>query len=1216
MKKIASFIVNKKYIVLTVMLVLCIACVCMIPGVNINSDMTKYLPDDSSMKQGVNVLAEEFPDMEMPNTVRVMFKDLSEVDKINIKKQLSEIENVDSVTYDPAIHEKDGYTLFTVNTSFAYGTPEEVRIEDTIRYKFADKDVVYKNGDAMGATLPMWVIIVAFTLLMIVLVVMCSSWFEPVLFLATIGVAIAINMGSNIIFDSVSQLTFSIASILQVVLSMDYSIILMNRYRQEKFTSADNNEAMKKAIANAFSSVTSSGMTTVIGLLMLIFMSFTIGKDLGLVLAKGVLCSMLSVFTVLPVLILVFDKLIVRSAKKELHIPMGKVTSYSFKGRKFIALFFAVLFVGMYFLQNITPITYTLPNNDEISQIFPASNQIVMLYHNDDEKSLDPVANSLTDRDKVNSVLGYSTTLGKSFTPTGMVSMIDSMGTDMGIDSSLLSIVFYDRFAGDTQNKVPVGNLLKFISDYVLPNEMFSSYLDDSMKEKAELLGKFADKKALTTPMTAKEIADVFGMGEKEIRQVMMLKYASSREASTAKMSVSAFAKFVSEEVLKNKLYSSFIDDAMREKAGLISEFSSKNKVTSEQSSDNLAQKLGIEPEQMKLLYAYYFAQQNSYTPPEMTATEFISFLQKDILTNPMFASQFDAEMASKAGMLTSFADKQTVQKQMTASELAAAFGVEESQINMLFTLKFGSSRGKTMSAEEFVDYIADEVISNPLISYAIDEELQPQIIMLQKLIDAVVSGESLDYKEAASILSMPEGDIKSLFAVYDFRRNGNNGKLSLYTVIDFINSNTQLFSSMMSEEDLAQIKMGKVLADGAVSGESYTADELAEAMGMDASQLRQLFMLYKAEHGNTSHWKMSIQEFIRFISDEILPDEAYSSMIDKDMSSMLGMAENIVDAVVSGKEYSADELATLLDGVSEELNADTVELMYLYYSAVRNSNPEWKMTIEELFAHLYNNMLNDPRFSAMIDDGMRKQILGAKTQLEDGLAQMKGKNYSLMMIDTSLDLEGEETTAFMEKLIADSDAATQKDYYLIGNTPMSYEMQQSFDKEMLFITILTAIAIFVVVALSFRSLVIPFVLVLLVQCGVYITVFSSGVRGYSMYYLALLIVQCILMGATIDYGILYTNYYRENRKSAGIRESLNKAFDGSMHTILTSGLIMVIVTGVMGFAPVDPTISQICQTVSIGALSAILLIVFVLPGLLAAFDKLVTKEGKFGKKK
>ena len=118
------------------------------------------------------------------------------------------------------------------------------------------------------------------------------------------------------------------------------------------------------------------------------------------------------------------------------------------------------------------------------------------------------------------------------------------------------------------------------------------------------------------------------------------------------------------------------------------------------------------------------------------------------------------------------------------------------------------------------------------------------------------------------------------------------------------------------------------------------------------------------------------------------------------------------------------------------------------------------------------------------------------------------------------------------------------------------------------------------------------------------------------MYYLALLIVQCILMGATIDYGILYTNYYRENRKSAGIRESLNKAFDGSMHTILTSGLIMVIVTGVMGFAPVDPTISQICQTVSIGALSAILLIVFVLPGLLAAFDKLVTKEGKLGKKK
>ncbi|MEE0980903.1 MAG: MMPL family transporter, partial [Acutalibacteraceae bacterium] len=340
MKRIANFIVDKRYLVLGVMLALCIACVCMIPGVNVNTDMTKYLPDDSSMKQGMNVLAEEFPDMTTPSTVRVMFKDLTDVEKTNIKLQLSEIENVDSVTYNPDIHNKDGYTLFTVSTSYAYNTPEEVAIEETIGWEFRDKGVIYQNDDAMGVTLPFWVIVVAFALMMVVLFAMCASWFEPVLFLATIGIAIALNMGSNIMFEHVSQMTFSISSILQVVLSMDYSIILMNRYRQEKANTDNKFDAMKKALANAFSSVTSSGMTTVIGLLMLVFMSFTIGKDLGLVLSKGVLFSMLCVFTVLPVLILIFDKAVTKTTKKELHIPMGKVASFSFKARKLVAVVF------------------------------------------------------------------------------------------------------------------------------------------------------------------------------------------------------------------------------------------------------------------------------------------------------------------------------------------------------------------------------------------------------------------------------------------------------------------------------------------------------------------------------------------------------------------------------------------------------------------------------------------------------------------------------------------------------------------------------------------------------------------------------------------------------------------------------------------------------------------------------------------------------------
>ena len=180
---------------------------------------------------------------------------------------------------------------------------------------------------------------------------------------------------------------------------------------------------------------------------------------------------------------------------------------------------------------------------------------------------------------------------------------------------------------------------------------------------------------------------------------------------------------------------------------------------------------------------------------------------------------------------------------------------------------------------------------------------------------------------------------------------------------------------------------------------------------------------------------------------------------------------------------------------------------------------------------------------------------------------------------------------------------------YLIGESAMTLEMQRIFDTELLFITMLTAIAIFLIVMLTFRSLSIPLILVLLVQCGVYITVTVTGLLGGEIYFLALLIVECILMGATIDYGILFTNYYCESRKTMDIREALAKAYDGSIHTIMTSGLILVGVTAVVGQMFEDATIAAIVGTISIGSFCAIMLILFVLPGILATCDKLVIRK-------
>ncbi|MBQ7956393.1 MAG: MMPL family transporter [Clostridia bacterium] len=1208
MKKIADFIVNKRFLVLGVMVALCLVCCMMIPKVVINTDMTKYLPEDSSMGQGMALMEKEFPDTKMPSTIRVMFKNLSEVDKSNVKNKLENIEYVDSVTYNPDINDKDGYSLFTVSTSYAYSTPEEMAIESDITSGFNGYEMVMKNDNATGANLPMWVIGLAFGLLMLVLIVMTSSWFEPVLFLATIGVAVGLNMGSNIMFPTVSQMTFSISAILQVVLSMDYSIILMNRYRQEKATAPDKYTAMKEALRNSFSSVASSGMTTVIGLLMLVFMSFTIGLDLGLVLAKGVLLSMLCVFTVLPVLILIFDKVIEKSSKKELHIPFGKVATFGYKARKIIAIVFVIVFVGTYFLQNITQITYTISTEDEIAEIFPTSNPVVLIYNNEDEEKIAPIGDKISGHKNVNSVLGYTTTLGKSFTANEMVAMIDTMGADMGIDASLLSVLYYDKL-GDKSQTLTVNEVLTFVKESVLPNEMFSSFIDEGMKDNMGLMDKFIKKENLTSPMNAKELADFLSMNEDDIKKIFMLYFAEKGGVDTGRMTLPVFADFIINEVATNEMYASFFDENTKSQLGTLEDFCDVKAITKPLTSDELATKLGVDKDKMQLLFAYYYSSVDSYTPAKMTVTTFVDFIKNDILSNDMFKSYFDEETASQITMLSQFANKEAVQKQMTAKELSSVLGIEESLVESLFTLKFVFAKDKTMSIEEMVDFVLEDVAANPLFASQIDEEMIPMLQLMQKIIDNVVSGEKLSCKEMANMLSMKESDLKIIYSVYDFTKNSPDKKLSLETVVNFLAENKDMFAGMMEKEQLSLIETGKAFINGAVSGKAYSYQGIADLVGMDSAQLRQLFLLYKTEHGDTSSWKISVQNFIDFILSDVVTNKDFAGYFDKETESMLGTADVIIDSVISDKKYSSAELAGLLEGFSDQLNENTVSLLYLYYSALNSSNKEWSLTIEELFDHLYNNMLDDPRFTGMIDEGMKEQILGAKTQLDDGLKQMKGKNYSLMMIDTSLPLEDEVTTEFIENLIKDCDESLEKDYYLIGNSPMSYEMQQSFDKELLFITLLTAIAIFLVVAITFRSISIPLILVLLVQSGVYITVAVSGFLGYSVYYLALLVVQCILMGATIDYGILFTNYYRENRRTMSIRDAINAAYDGSTHTIFTSGLIMVFVTGVIGFAPVDPTIAQICQTIAIGAAAAILLILFMLPGLLAAFDKLTSKD-------
>jgi uncharacterized membrane protein YdfJ with MMPL/SSD domain len=387
----------------------------------------------------------------------------------------------------------------------------------------------------------------------------------------------------------------------------------------------------------------------------------------------------------------------------------------------------------------------------------------------------------------------------------------------------------------------------------------------------------------------------------------------------------------------------------------------------------------------------------------------------------------------------------------------------------------------------------------------------------------------------------------------------------------------------------------------------------MAGLTGMGAAQARQLYLLYASQHGDTSGWRLSPREFLRFIGSEILSDDAFAGKFGAADKARLQAAGSIAEAVISGRLYGAQEMGRILAGFGGALDGGTAQLLYTYRASLEDSDPAWALSMEELFGYLANDMPDDPRFAGLLGGSAGAAVADGKRQLEDGKKQLRGPRHSRVILNTKLPEEGEETFAFVRRLEDELDSAGIGPHYLVGNSVMAKEMREDYPREIKLITVLTAAAIFAVVLLAFRSFGVPLILVSLIQCAVFVVMSSLYLAKMSVYYLPLLIVQCLLMGATIDYGILLTSNYREARRTMGRKEAITEALNHAIHTILTSGLILMVVTFALGlmFLGSQQAIAEILLSIAGGAVCSTVLVVFCLPSILVALDRIVVRRKK-----
>lgn len=361
MEKIASFIVDRRNLFFLIYIFAILFSIFSIGWVQVENDITTYLPDDTETRQGLTVMNDNFVTY---GSARVMVSNVSYEKAMSLKEQLEDIDGVTSIDFDNSKDSfNNGSALFSV--TFDGEVDDEISKSAMNEIKEELKDYDYYVDSEVGvdtsadlANEMVVIVIVAAIIIVIVLTLTSRSYAEVPVLIMTFGVAAILNMGTNFLCGKISFISNSVTVVLQLALAIDYAIILCHRFSDEHET-LPAREACIIALSKAIPEISSSSLTTISGLAALGFMHFGIGLDLAIVLIKAIFCSLLSVFTLMPGLLMLFSKLIDKTGHKKLLPEIDMVGKFANKTKYIIPPIFLVLICVAFFFSNNCPYVYS-----------------------------------------------------------------------------------------------------------------------------------------------------------------------------------------------------------------------------------------------------------------------------------------------------------------------------------------------------------------------------------------------------------------------------------------------------------------------------------------------------------------------------------------------------------------------------------------------------------------------------------------------------------------------------------------------------------------------------------------------------------------------------------------------------------------------------------------------------------------------------------------
>ena len=506
----ATFIVNKRKAIEILFVLAIIYSVLCINKVQVNQDITSYLPADSETRQGLSIMDEQFMTY---GSAKVMLANVTFNQADSLVDSIENVDGVKEVAFDDSSdHFKGTNALFDLTFS---GTSDEQVSKDalnSVKDILADYDVYVstevgsEESSAESLAKDMNIILVlAVVVIVAVLLLSTKAYLQIPVLLITFGVAAILNMGTNYWFGTISSITNSIAVVLQLALAIDYAIILCDRFMEEHET-LDAEEAVKVALSKAIPEISSSSLTTISGMVAMMFMQFRLGYDMGIILVKAIILSLISVFFLMPGVLLIFAKGIDKTHHKCYVPKITIVGKFANKTKYIIPPLFIICLVFAFMKSNNCQYIYDTSSivsakkseskiaQETIEETFGASNQLVVMVPKGDYESEHKVVKKLQNLDYVTSALALSNvSINDEYVLTDKLSP-RQFSELVGIDREVVEVL-YMAYA---YNQEQYGPVVTGIDDYDVPIIDMFLFLYDQYKEGYVTLDSNLDEKLTT----------------------------------------------------------------------------------------------------------------------------------------------------------------------------------------------------------------------------------------------------------------------------------------------------------------------------------------------------------------------------------------------------------------------------------------------------------------------------------------------------------------------------------------------------------------------------------------------------------------------------------------------------------------------------------------------------------------------------------------------